>query len=112
VARPKKEIDENLVLKLASIFCTTDEIAVACECSKDTLERRFAATLKKGRQNAKQSLRRLQFQSAVKGSVPMQIWLGKQYLDQKDKTDISASDVKPFALAYSVADLKKVEKNE
>lgn len=38
-----------------------------------------------GEGNGKASLRRMQFVSAQKGSVPMQIWLGKQYLGQKDK---------------------------
>jgi len=31
------------------------------------------------------SLRRLQMKSAQKGSVPMQIWMGKQQLGQSDQ---------------------------
>lgn len=38
-----------------------------------------------GRNEGLASLRRLQFAAAQKGSVPMQIWLGKQYLSQTDK---------------------------
>ena len=30
-------------------------------------------------------MRRMQFESATKGNVVMQIWLGKQYLGQADK---------------------------
>ena len=37
--------------------------------------------------NGRASLRRMQFMAAQKGSVPMQIWLGKQYLGQKDKSE-------------------------
>ena len=33
------------------------------------------------------SLRRAQFEKALSGNVVMQIWLGKQHLDQKDKIE-------------------------
>jgi AraC-like DNA-binding protein len=106
MARPKKIIDKTKVESLAAIFCTTEEIAEVLGCSKDTLERRFAASLKKGRQAAKASLRREQWAAAKKGSVPMLIWLGKQYLNQKDRHELSNDDVKPFQLAYTLNDLK------
>jgi len=41
-----------------------------------------------GRGHGQGSLRRMQFVAAEKGSVPMQIWLGKQYLAQKDKAEV------------------------
>jgi hypothetical protein len=34
------------------------------------------------------AIRRMQFASAQKGNVPMQIWLGKQYIGQKDKSEV------------------------
>ena len=33
------------------------------------------------------SLRRAQFEKALSGNVVMQIWLGKQHLDQKEKIE-------------------------
>ena len=33
------------------------------------------------------SLRRAQFEKALNGNVVMQIWLGKQHLDQKEKIE-------------------------
>ena len=33
----------------------------------------------------------MQFRSAENGSVPMQIWLGKQYLEQKEKQEVEKS---------------------
>ena len=33
------------------------------------------------------SLRRAQFEKALGGNVAMQIWLGKQHLDQRDKIE-------------------------
>lgn len=88
MARPPIPIDADEVIKLASIGCSNDEIAAFFDCSKDTIERRFAAELNKGRENGKTRLRRLQWQSATKGNVVMQIWLGKQMLGQKDKQEL------------------------
>lgn len=88
MARPKKAIDDALVKKLAAIHCTMNEIAAVCECSVDTLERRFADTIKNEREKGKTSLRRYQWEAAQKGNIGMMIWLGKQYLGQADAKDI------------------------
>jgi hypothetical protein len=39
----------------------------------------------------KSSLRRLQWKSALGGNVVMQIWLGKQYLGQRDEHAVEVS---------------------
>lgn len=96
MARPRKNIDAALVEKLASIHCTTPEIAAMCDCSEDTIERRFAGILNKGRAKGRVSLRRLQWETAQKGNVGMQIWLGKQLLNQVDQPPVApplASDI-------------------
>ena len=84
--RPKKFIDLELVEKLAHIQCTYPEIASTLGVSVDTLQRHkdFAATYKRGAEGGRKSLRRMQFESANKGNITMQIWLGKQYLGQSD----------------------------
>jgi hypothetical protein len=80
-----KKLDENLIYKMAKKWCTTQEIADICECSPDTIERNFMHLLKKARAEGKESLRTAQWKSALEdGSVAMQIWLGKQKLDQKE----------------------------
>lgn len=88
--RPKLEIDAKQVELLASAFCTDKEIAAKLGCSSDTLTRNYADALKKGRESAKCNLRALQWRSANKGSVPMLIWLGKQYLNQRDRLDLNS----------------------
>lgn len=85
MARPRLEIDENTVLKLASIMCTMEEMAHILGCSVDTLERRFADVIKEGRSSGKMSLRRWQWEACKKGNPALLIWMGKQHLDQKDK---------------------------
>ena len=85
MARPKKQIDYVAVEKLASIQCTEEEIAQFLEVSVRTLQRdeEFCRVFKKGKENGKMSLRRIQFKLAEK-SYAMAIFLGKQYLGQKD----------------------------
>lgn len=84
--RPKKEIDYEAVEKLASIQCTQDEIANFLGLSVRTLQRdeEFCQLYKKGMDNGKMSLRRTQFKIAEKGNASMAIFLGKQYLGQRD----------------------------
>ena len=84
MARPLKKINEAQVYKLSRIGCTTAEIATILETSPDTLERRFAVTLRKGREKMKSSLRRMQYRVAMTRDRTMLIWLGKQYLGQKE----------------------------
>lgn len=105
MARPKKEIDAALVEKLAMIMCTMNEIASVVGCSVDTLERRFADTIKEGQNKGKTSLRRFQYQAAEKGNPAMLIWLGKQHLGQKDKQETEISGA-PIFMAYDPKNMK------
>lgn len=88
MARPKKEIDYEAVEKLASIQCTQEEIATFLNVSVRTLQRdeEFCRLYKKGQENGKMSLRRIQFKLAEK-NTSMAIFLGKQYLNQKDTVE-------------------------
>ena len=89
--RPKIEIDKRQFENLCGIQCTLLEIADFFQCSDDTIERwckreygeSFAETFKKHSGKGKISLRRAQFKLAEK-NASMAIWLGKQYLHQKD----------------------------
>ena len=90
MGEPKKKIDYEMAEKLASIFCTQAEIASFLNLSVRKLQgdEKFMHIYKKGQDHAKSSLRRFQFQSAQNGNTTMQIWLGKQYLGQKEPTNI------------------------
>ena len=85
VGRKKLVIDYITVEKLASIQCTQEEISTFLGISVRTLQRdeEFCRIYKKGQENGKMSLRRMQFKLAEKNSA-MAIFLGKQYLGQKD----------------------------
>ncbi len=87
--RPKKEINYKQVETLASIFCTQEEIASVLDISVRTLQRdeEFCRIYKKGQDMAKSSLRRMQYKLADRNPT-MAIWLGKQYLNQKDNIEL------------------------
>ena len=89
MARPKKVIDYKLVEELAGIFCTQKEISGIIDVSTRTMQKdaEFLRIYKKGQENAKMSLRRKQFKLADT-NAGMAIFLGKNYLDQADKTEI------------------------
>ena len=86
----KYKIDHDLIFKLASIHCSYEEIADVAQTSVSTLQKRFSKIIDKGRAEGKKSLRRAQFEKAIGGNVVMQIWLGKQHLDQRDKSEITS----------------------
>ena len=87
MARPLKKVDTQAITKLAQLHCTFEEIAEFCDVSTKTLQRNYVHLIKKGREMGRISLRRAQFEKALSGNVVMQIWLGKQHLDQKDKIE-------------------------
>jgi AraC-like DNA-binding protein len=96
--RPKIVWDEaqwRQVDGMCAIQCTANEIAAVMDVSQDTLERlvkdeygvNFAEFYERRSGRGKMSLRRMQWKSAEAGNVTMQIWLGRQMLDQKEKTE-------------------------
>ena len=84
-----KDINPEDVRKLAERFWTITEIAAFFNCSDKTISNRFSDIVVKGKENGRAKLRDIQLRSAMSGNVTMQIWLGKQYLDQTDKTQVS-----------------------
>lgn len=84
MARPRKEIDEELLYKLAVIHCTMQEMVDIIGVSEDTLKRRYAGIIAKGKAEGKQRLRRKQVEVAMSGNAVMLIWLGKNLLGQSD----------------------------
>jgi len=93
MARPKKyNIDTKQIQKLAKFGCTNTEMADFFGCSPDLLEKSYSEFLTKGRSEMKMRLRQLQWKSAEKGNVTMQIFLGKNILGQQDKIETSELD--------------------
>jgi len=87
MARPKKEVDIGLIEELAGLNCSFEEISHIVGVSVRTLHRSYGTVIKKGLETAKTSLKRKQFEVAMKGNPTMLIWLGKIILGQKDKIE-------------------------
>lgn len=88
MARPKKyKITDEEISKLASYGCTNTEIADFYGCDESLIRKSFSDSLLKGRARGKIRLRQLQWQSAEKGNVTMQIFLGKNLLGQQDRIE-------------------------
>lgn len=87
--------------KLCEMQCTREEAAAYFDISIDTMDERvkeqYGCTYYIYQQSkvlkGRTSLRRMQWQSAQKGNVQMQIWLGKQYLGQSDKIDNKQTNI-------------------
>ena len=93
MSRPEKSIDWSMVDKLLQAHCTGTEIAASFDMHPETfydrIKKEFGIGLteyslqknKKGKNN----LRLAQFKNALNGNTSMQIWLGKNWLGQKDE---------------------------
>lgn len=96
MGRPNKVIDQKEFEKLCALQCTYDEVCGWFDVCPDTLEAwckrtygkdmSFSKVFAQKRSKGKISLRRSQFQLAEK-NANMAIWLGKQYLGQRDRLE-------------------------
>ena len=88
----KDKINKEQFENLCNMWCTLIEISEFFGVSEDTVEswckdtynETFSDVYKKKNSKGKIALRRWQMKSAEKGNVTMQIWLGKQYLKQRE----------------------------
>jgi hypothetical protein len=93
--RPKKNIDQQEFEKLCALQCTLNEVCSWFRVDDVTLNRwcketygtTFSEVFKVKRGIGQVSLRRSQFQMAEKNPT-MAIWLGKQYLGQRENIEI------------------------
>lgn len=97
--RPKRKLNKmglEVVEKLSSFMCTEEEIAAFMDVSVELLHNDeniacFTECVKKGRKKGKASLRSNQFRLS-RTNATMAIWLGKQYLGQKDDPVLEEQD--------------------
>jgi len=94
--RPRKEIDQKQFESLCGLQCTLLEICGFFDITDKTLDswckrtygnKSFSEVFRQKRGTGKISLRRTQFRLA-ENSAAMAIFLGKQYLGQRDVVDI------------------------
>jgi hypothetical protein len=103
MGRPAKDIDAELVRKLAKLGCTQDEIADFFGVTQSVISERFRSDFHLGCAESKISIRRMQFKRAMQGSDRMLIHLGKVYLGQTDWVDVT-SQGKPMTIKVEYVD--------
>lgn len=105
MARPRKEIDQKQFENLCGLQCTLEEICGWFDVCSDTLEtwckrtykRSFSEVFAQKRGAGKISLRRSQWRLAEKNAT-MAIFLGKQFLGQRDNMDVTFGEHGGLAL--------------
>lgn len=103
-------IDVEQVRTLASIQCTYEEIAAVMKISRRQFIDRVNASpelrqaIDDGWANGRASLRRAQFKLLEAGNATMGVWLGKQYLGQRDQIGITGGDGGPVKHAVDPFD--------
>lgn len=115
MARPRKEIDKKQFEQLCAMQCTEDEICAFFDVTDKTLtnwckreyKQGFSDVFKQKRQKGHISLRRHQFELA-KTNPTMAIFLGKNYLGQKDKQDEELGAEKLQELLQSVVTMQTI----
>lgn len=116
MGRPRAEIDKKQFENLCGLQCTLEEICgwfgvtdkTLDSWCKRTYHASFSEVFKQKRGLGKISLRRSQWRLAEK-SATMAIWLGKQYLGQRDQVDenMPGNAAKDDALSASLRELAK-----
>lgn len=107
---PSIVVDEKMleqVKMIAGLQCSQGEAAVILKISRSTFEgllrnnEKVRQSWDDGKDSGKASLRRLQFENAKAGNTSMQIWLGKQWLGQKDKHEYGGDAQNPMTFTIT-----------
>ena len=105
--RPVKVFDWEKIKQYCFIQCTHSEICYLLDCDQDTLHtackrehgKNFSEYYNVHAAGGKASLRREMFKSAMAGSVPMMIWMSKNYLNMKENWNLP-DDISPIQIGY------------
>lgn len=104
----KVRIDLGSLSKLAEIGCTFREMAYFFGLTEDSFTRvrktysQVRYTIERATEQRNINLRRKQYERAMAGDRAMLIWLGKQWLGQKENPDQEQSN--NYSLSISLAD--------
>jgi hypothetical protein len=114
MARPRKEIDQKQFENLCGLQCTLEEICGWFGVTDKTLDgwckrtyrASFSEVFRQKRGLGKVSLRRSQWRLAEK-NASMAIWLGKQYLGQRDIVELGlpTDNTQDDALSVSLREM-------
>jgi hypothetical protein len=85
VGRPRKILDREKIAELVAMGYTVEYVAEYMGVHVSTLYESYSDCLRKGYVFRNACLQAVQYKGAIEGNVTMQIWLGKQWLKQRDR---------------------------
>lgn len=91
LGRPRKILDAEKIAQLIGKGFTVEFVADFFDVHPDTLYANYSDALRKGKVFRNGCLQAKQFTSAMTGNTTLQIWLGKQWLDQTDRSEVKAT---------------------
>jgi hypothetical protein len=94
-------LDEELIARFIGKGFTVQYVADYFDVHIDTLYARYSDALRKGRSFREGCLQAKQFHKAMKGDTTLLIWLGKQWLGQRDKIEMSDPNEANFGIGDS-----------
>ena len=97
----KVEFTPEDLEKLAILSPSVEEVAAVFEVAKRTVQRYlrkkdYSEAYERGKSKRRVSIKRAQYQLAMKGHCAMLIWLGKNELGQSDMPEIQGSEPLPW----------------
>lgn len=106
--KKKIPIDWDKVKEMMIYDCKTTEIAACIGCSVELLYLRCRTELnldysllsQQLKAKGDRTLREVQYKTAIAGNYTMQIWLGKQRLDQREPESKTMELCRPALLEY------------
>ena len=92
--RPRMQLDEEQIRKLAKLQCSNVEIAYIMGCHRDTIHRNYKHIVDLGKAEGKITLRRAMFRNATENHhAAVQIFLAKNLLGMSDTPTASDDDM-------------------
>lgn len=106
LGRPRKILNEQEIIDLVSKGFTHEYVADYFGCHVDTLYANYSDSLRKGKVIRNSCLQAKQLENALGGNATLLIWLGKQWLEQTDKTEVNQN------VKHEFTDLRKLSDEE
>ena len=108
MSMPEKKPDWKLIAELCKIQCTRQEIYATVNITDKTIDKHckidhgmsFSEFYEQNREGGRSSLRRSQWKMA-QNTPSLSIWLGKQYLGQRDQQQHEVN-VQPVTIKYDL----------
>ena len=95
--RPRAEIDQTTVVKLARLHCTQVEIAEWFGVTESVIRRRFGDLIRQCYAETRARLRQEQIRQALAGNTTMLIFLGKVLLGQREDQGTDRAQPLPWS---------------